>query len=280
MLRHRRGDRGAVVIGIEPAPLPMEGALPPDLQGTLFRMGHDRPGRSGPPGRLGTRSPPTGLRPEPPPGRRARRRTQSGAGVSPIPACPLAPSTQSNSATARPSPIDGVNQTRMPRCSGTPAPSWPWPKPARPRGTTATRATGLHRDVVGADRVPRPPGGLGRHPRRVRGRRPRADRRRSRLWIWPKASPRAFGSVSANGRREVHSRAPRPWSWNGPRGSTTSRSRRGTWCSSSRRPHGWTIRPGTPFRSAGCRGPRAGSAWCLVTVRAPMFAGSAWTPAW
>ena len=82
----------------------------------------------------------------------------------------------------------------------------------------------------------------------------------------------AFSCASVSGTRRERCGRPNRWNWSGRPGSTTSVSRRGMWCSLSRRQR--VCRRGTavpmPCRSGGCPVPKGGSAWCREVVMGPL----------
>ena len=171
-------------------PLPIDGVLPPDLQGTLIRIG---------PGMPATEQTTV---------RRTAGPAEGGAGAG-----GRARSTPSRYGTVPPSPTSPRPLRPMPTSSGTPGRSWPWPSPACPNSSPACSNP---RSSRGASASPSPRTSVGMPPPVV-GSSSASNRA-------PRLLPRSCGSANGTPRERwcttVRS------SWNGPPGSTTSASRR------------------------------------------------------
>ena len=242
----------------------MEGALPPDLQGTLFRIGPRSPWaqRSSEPRRRTLED-----------GRRAGRAAAGpdgatgGRGGATEPGRPSAPSTPSSSATARRSRTAGASPTRTPRCSGTPGSVLALPETGLPSQYSRLLEP---EEFAGELSVP-----IASHVHRVASdggrvlfarRRPWADRCLAVGRAGGRPARRDLAAYRGMGCQRARCAGRRPSSWSGPRGSTTSRVTSGhvvfiesptTRLDDAGRPR--------RARSDGCPERRAGSAWCPVT---------------
>ena len=164
---------------------------------------------------------------------RQRRWPDSGGpdGAAGPPVSP-APCTPWRSGTAGPSRISVRSPMPMPESSGTPGRSSPSPRQGSPAVLAISGAGGIRRRTDGADRIARPPAGRSTAGGSCSG---------STMGRWTAAaSTTARASSCASARWDAAGRCglPSRWSWNGRPGNTTSASRRGMWCSLSRRPRG------------------------------------------